>query len=285
MRWILAMLAVTACRREESCIDGECPSPCARLAFVCEPRDLKELYVGPVGDAPAEYRLLRGNAADDDTLISNGIVTAVISALDHPNDLGPTGGNLIDYGPAGGVDDLTISYQLAGILPEDAFAYRTVEIETIDDRVAVTLRGTLDGRPEVAIATRYELGSCDPGLRIRSELWNGSAETHAWFVADAVHHGTRRVQPFSPGAERGYLAPKLDLLELTDLWQPHRFDAGATPNRESPGYATVACNEEALFGVDDPEIAAAGTPIEIVGPGATVGFERFVIAAGAGQGP
>jgi hypothetical protein len=274
-----------ACGHEETCIDGECPEPCERLEYVCEPRDLKELYAGRAGDAPMEYRLLRGNAAADDTLISNGVITAVISAPEHPNDLAPTGGNLIDFGPAGGVDDLTISYQLAGILPEDAFAYRTLEVETLEDRVAVTLRGALDGRPDVLVATRYELGRCDPGLRVRSELWNGSPDTHAWFVADAAHHGKRRVLPFSPGAERGYLAPELDLLELTDLWQPRLFEAGATPNAQSPGYATIACNEEELHGVDDPEISASGTPIEIFEPGDTLVLERFMVTAGAGQGP
>jgi hypothetical protein len=286
MRWWIAVLGLVACKSgEETCIGGECPAPCARLEYVCEPRDLEALYVGRLADAPAEYRLRFGHGADDDFLISNGRVTGVISAPAHDSDLAPTGGNLIDYGPAGGVDDLTISYQLAGILPEDAFAYREIEIEADEDRVAITLRGTLDGRAEVKIATHYELGRCDPGLRVRSELWNGGFDHHAWFVADATHHGKRRVLPFSPGKDRGYLAPELELLELADLWQPHDFDAGASQDPESPGYAAVSCSEEELFGVDDPEIAASGTPMEVVEPGKTLVYERILITAGAGQGP
>lgn len=285
MRWLIAVVALSGCGPKESCLEGECPVPCARLAYVCEPKDEQKMFAGRAADTPLAYRLQFANAADDDTVISNGIVTAAISAPAHDSDLAPTGGNLIDYGPAGGVDDLTISYQLAGILPDDAFAYRTLDIEYGEELVTVTVRGTLDGRPDVEVVTRYELGRCDPGLRVRSELFNGSPETHAWFVADTLHHGKRRVLPFSPGKDRGYLAPKLELLELSDLWQPHELDAGASPNRTSPGYAAVACNEDALFGVDDPEIAAFGTPIEIVEPGDTLVLERLLIAAGAGQGP
>jgi len=287
MRWIVAIAAAVAvgCGGKPTCIDGTCPTPCAKLAYLCEPQDLKPLYVGPVASAPAEYRLARGEGADDDTLISNGVVTAVISAPTHDNDLAPTGGNLIDFGPAGGVDDVTIVYQLAGILPDDAFAYTTLETEQLPDHVAITLHGTLAGRSDVAVATRYELGACDPGVRVRSELWNGSADTHAWFVADTAHWGKRRVMPFSPGAERGYLAPELDLVELASLWKPHDYDAGATPNGAGAGYATVSCTDRTLSGVDDPEISATGTPMTVVEPGDTLVLERFLVASGAGQGP
>lgn len=281
---VVAALAV-GCGDGPSCLDGACPAPCARLAYVCEPRDLKPLYAGPLAGAPPEYRLARGQGAADDTLISNGVVTAVISAPGHPNDLAPTGGNLIDFGPAGGVDDLTLVYQLAGILPEDAFAYRTLELERAGDRVAVTLRGTLDGRPDVPVATRYELGACDPGLRVRSELFNGSPDTHAWFVADASHTGKRRVLPFSPAPDQGYLAPELDLLALADLWDPYDYNGGAAPTGGGPGYAAVACSAETLSGVNDPEVSALGTPMTRVAPGDTVVLERLLVTAGAGDGP
>ena len=285
MRCLLALVALSGCGAKQSCLDGDCPTPCAKLFYACEPKDADKIFAGLAVDTPAAYRLQFGNAGNDDIVISNGIVTAAISVPTHDNDLAPTGGNLIDYGPAGGVDDITISYQLAGILPDDAFAYHSLDIEYGEERVAVTLLGTLDGRPDVKVATRYELGLCDPGLRVRSELFNGSSETHAWFVADTLHHGSRRVLPFSPGKDRGYLAPELDLLELSDQWQPHELDAGAAPNTTSPGYAAVSCTEKELFGVDDPEVAAMGTPIEIVEPGDTLILERFLVTAGAGQGP
>ena len=146
------------------------------------------------------------------------------------NETGPTGGNLIDYGPAGGTDDLNIIYQLAGILPDDAFAYRTVTLAESADAVRVTLRGTLDGRGDIPVVTYYELRPCDTGVRVRSELFNGSADTHAFTVADTYHWGKRRVAPFAPAAGQGYEAPELELLELSALWKELAYGAGAAAN-------------------------------------------------------
>ncbi len=134
---LVATAALAACH-EDSCLEGTCPRPCAALAFTCA---AQPLYAGPVANAPASYRLARGAGAGADTLISNGIVTAVIADPAGQLDLAPTGGTLIDLGPAGGLDDVTLVYQLAGILPDDAFAYRTLDVQTRADRVTVTVRG------------------------------------------------------------------------------------------------------------------------------------------------
>ncbi|MBX3162577.1 MAG: PHP domain-containing protein [Deltaproteobacteria bacterium] len=281
----VAAAAAGACRHD-TCLEGKCPAPCAQLAFTCA---AKPMYAGRAADAPVAYRLLHGNAADDDTLISNGIVTAVISAPGNANDLAPTGGNLIDFGPAGGVDDLTITYQLSGILPDDAFAYTSISIEKDaveqGDVVRVTVRGTLDGRRQVPVVTQYELGPCDPGLRVRSELFNGTADTHAWMIADTSHWGKRRVVPFSPARGQGYVLPELSLIELADLWVPYDYASGATPAAESGAYGAVACDGGSLSGVNDLEISALGSPMTLVEPGETLALERFLVAAGAGAGP
>ena len=279
---VVAIAAVVSGCRDASCLRGQCPTPCAQLAFVCTPLPL---YVGRVADAPFAYRLRLADGADDDVLLSNGSVTAVLSALDAPIDLAPTGGNLIDYGPAGGYDDVTLVYQVAGLLPDDAFAYRTLMITSTPGAVGVTLQGTLDGRPEVDVVTRYELGGCDPGLRVRSELFNGSADVQAFFVADGWHWGKRRVVPFVPVEGQGYLQPELDLLDLTAQWQPYPLAAGAAPNTESSGYASIACDREELSGINDLEISALGTPMTYVEPGDTVVLERLLVTAGGGQGP
>ncbi len=280
---LASALAVTlAGCQDSSCLEGHCGTPCAELAFACTPRPL---YIGPVSEAPAAYRLRLGDAAEHDLLISNGVVTGVISALDSPNDLAPTGGNLIDFGPAGGTDDLTIVYQLAGILPDDAFAYRSLEVTEVGGSVAVTVRGTLDGRPEVTVVTHYELRACDPGLRVRSELWNGSADVEAFMVADVSHWGKRRVLPFVPAKNQGYLQPELDLLELSALWKGTNYIAAATPDAQGPGYAAVACDRRTIAGVNDLELSALGTPITFVEPGDTVVHERLLVTQGAGEGP
>jgi hypothetical protein len=272
----------SACR-DESCLRGTCNQPCADIAFECA--DPRPLYVGHVVDAPAEYRLTRASGADNDTLISNGFVTATIDALDARYDLAPTGGNIIDFGPSGGADDINLIYQLSGILPDDAFAYRAMEIVDEPGRVAITLRGTLDGRPEVPVVTHIELRPCDRGLRIRSELFNGSPDPQTFVLADGTHWGKRRQVPFVPTKGQGYTQPELDLLELTALWKPYDVVADAAPSLDGPAYASLACDRDQIEGVNDLEISALGTPMTIVEPGDTLTFERMLFANGAGQGP
>jgi hypothetical protein len=278
---VLVLLAVPACR-DKSCLDGVCKLPCDAIQFTCPL--VPTFYVGPVGRAPAAMRLTYGAGGDDDILISNGRVTAVINAIDAPIDLAPTGGDLIDLGPAGGVDDTTITYQLAGILPDDAFAYRTLEYGPSADGVQITVRGSLDGRPDVKVVTHYELRGCDPGVRVHSELFNGSTDTEAFMIADAMHWGKRRVVPFAPAAGQGYAQPELKLLELSSQWAPFDFVAGNAPTNDGAGYAALACNQDQLYGVNDLEISALGTPIEYVAPGDSLVLERMLLATGTGEG-
>ena len=280
---VLVALAVLAGCQDDSCLRGTCNLPCAAIAFECD--GALPLYVGRVADAPPQYRLARASGGDNDTLISNGIVSATIDALDARYDLAPTGGNLIDFGPVGGADDINLVYQISGILPDDAFAYRTLEITRTADRVAVTVRGTLDGRAEVGVATHYELRACDRGLRVRSELFNGSPDAQTFVLADGSHMGKRRVVPFVPVAGQGYAQPELDLLELTALWKPYDLVGGAAPSKDGPAYATVACDRDRLDGVNDSEISALGTPMTIVEPGDSLVLERMWMTDGAGQGP
>ena len=278
----LAALLLAGCR-DKSCLDGACKLPCETIEVTCDTPPV--FFVGRAGDAPSALRLIYGNGGADDILLSNGRVTAVINAIDAPIDLAPTGGNLIDFGTSSGVDDITLTYQIAGILPDDAFAYKTLETRTTTDGVSVTVRGTLDGRSDVRVVTHYELRACDPGLRVRSELFNGSADKQAFVVADGMHWGKRRVVPFVPAAGQGYSQPELDLLELSALWSPFDFAAAFTPNNLSTSYAALACNQDQLHGVNDLEISALGTPMSYVEPGDSLVLERMLLAHGTGDGP
>jgi hypothetical protein len=281
----LALAPMGGCSKK-SCLQGDCEAvrACDPLTFTCDPAP--PLYAGSVGAAPSALRLARGEGGADDVLLSNGVVTVVLDALDAPHDLAPTGGNLLDFGPAGGADDLNLVYQIAGILPDDAFAYHTLEIvDGSPEYVAVVARGTLDGRGDVDVVTRYELRPCDPGVRVRSELFNGSPDVHAWVIADVPHWGKRRVVPFAPAAGQGYVQPELDLLELNDLYDRYDYGAGAATGPDSPGYSVAACNLTRLDGINDLELSALGTAPALVRPGETVVLERFWAAAGAGRGP
>jgi hypothetical protein len=282
----LALAAAAAGCGRDSCLGGDCEAttPCDRLGEVADCA-APTLFVGDLAAAPAGALPRRAQGATGDVVLSNGVVTAVVSAIAAPTDLAPTGGNLIDLGPVGGADDLTIVYQLAGLLPDDAFAYDRLEVvDRAPAYVAVIARGHLDGRPEVEVATRYELRPCEPGLRVRSELHNGSPDRQAFVIADTAHWGKRRVLPFAPIAGQGYLAPELELLELTDLWRPAPYVAAATPSGDGPAYGVVACDRAEVHGVNDLEVSALGTPLSAVWPGQGLVYERYLVATGAGTG-
>jgi len=273
-----------ACSRK-SCLGGDCEAtrPCDGLTFTCTD---ELLFVGAHADLPAELRLDKADGSARAIALSNGVVTAVINELDAPIDLAPTGGTLVDFGPAGAHDDMTISYQLSGILPDDAFAYDDLDVvDRSPEYVAVVVRGHLDGRPDVEVATRYELRPCDPGVRVRSELFNGSPDPFAFVIADTVDLGKRRVLPFVPAAGQGYQQPPLDLLELTDQWSAYDFAAGATPATDGPAYSVVSCGDDAIHGVVDLQISSLGTDIELVRAGDGLVLERFLVTAGSGRGP
>lgn len=282
----VAALGLPGCS-EKTCLQGQCSTPCKQVTFTC---DSPNLYIGPVSGAPAALQLKGGNAAANDIMLANGSVTAVISQINAPIDLAPTGGNLIDYGPAGGLDDITLIYQLAGILPDDAFAYNQLDIEDQrPDFVALTVTGTLDGRSDVKVLTRYELRGCDGGLRVRSELFNGSPDIQAFTIADSSHWGKRRDVPFVPLQAQGYVHPKLELLKLSEIWKTQDYVGAATPNTASSSYGMLACSERRIAGVNDLEISALGTPLQIVRPGKTLSLERMVYTESspttAGRGP
>ena len=275
-----------ACNPGKTCAAGdedcEALQVCAPLRYSC---DGDEVYLGTVADAPGGLGLAGAQAAPGDLVLRNGKVTAVLDALDTPHDLAPTGGNLLDFGPTGGRDELPLLYQLAGILPDDAFHYDTLTVlDDSGERAVIVLRGTLDGRDDVEVVTRYELRACEPGLRVRSELVNHSAEPFAFFLADAAHWGKRNVLPFAPQRDQGFMQPELDLVELGDAYFGHDYVVARPAEDDGPGYGFVPCGgRDTLDGVNDPEISALGTPFELVRPGEPLVLERFLVAAPGGD--
>src|SRR5256885_1294870 len=90
-----------------------------------------------------------------------------------------------------------LAWALAAVVPADAVAYRSLELEdAAPHHVAVIARGILDGRPEITVVTRYELRGCEPGVRIRTEIFHGGREPDTFFLADAAYWGNREVSPF-----------------------------------------------------------------------------------------
>jgi hypothetical protein len=284
----LLLLAAPACR-DEGCLrdnDPECvvPTPCEGLAFpTCEAPAPIVRVIGAGGDplAPTGPNAL---AAEGDVLLSNGLITAVIDAIDHPHYVAPTGGNLVDLtGSPDRVDSLRQAMTVIGLLPEDSPAWERIRtFEEPDGTVAVQVHGHLDNRPDVAIVTRYELHPCEPGLRVRTEVINSSEVVLSTLLSDGWYWGDREILPFTPVAGTGFRHPSFGLSTLNDVLTESPYMVGATHPGASTGYATIACNREATTGLNSEIISVTGLERRVLVPREYAVYERFIAAAPAG---
>ena len=132
----------------------------------------------------------------------------------------PSGGAILDLAPLrqGPEDQRSLGdqtnaiYHAAGVLPRDAVHYESAAI--LDPQIdpsapgayaAVIFRGHLEGDSRVTVVTRYELRPCEPGVRVRSDLYNGASAPNTLFLADAFFWGDNGLAPFIAWLERsGY---------------------------------------------------------------------------------
>ncbi|MDP2307015.1 MAG: CehA/McbA family metallohydrolase [Pseudomonadota bacterium] len=272
----------------EGCLSGaeDCviPSPCEALTFTCEGGST-EVYVIGAGDTlPTQPSTL---ASPGDIVLGNDKVVVVIEALDHPHYLGPTGGGLVDFttrdlaGASAANDSLRHVYPTTGVLPGDAANFTSVELFDEGDIKAVQLLGTLDGYPDVRVATRYEVRPCEPGVRIRTEIVNETVDSLSWFPTDAWYFGDRGNLPFVPGPGLGFTYPPFGLTTLLDGFRDVPYMVSGTQGSPQSGaavYAEVACSEESLSGFHSVQISAIGQTPRIVQPRDYTVFERFIAA-------
>ncbi|MFN7145305.1 MAG: CehA/McbA family metallohydrolase, partial [Myxococcota bacterium] len=209
--------------------------------------------------------------------LANEQVVAVIEALDHPHYIGVTGGGIIDlYSRGKANDSLRHMFQATGVLPGDAMKYTSVELLEEGDVKAVQFLGTLEGYPDVRVATRYEIRPCEPGVRVRTEMINETPDVLSWFPTDAFYFGDRGNLPFVPGPGMGFTYPPFGLSTLLDGFRDVPFMATNAYSAEAASYAAVACSEESLSGFHSTQISAIGQAPRIVQPRDYTIYERFV---------
>ncbi len=286
-----ALVAFRGCAAREGCLagdDGTCVPkvPCATLTYACSYPELEVRRIARIEDRPAGLDAL---AAPGDILIQNDRFRLVLDGLGAPHYIAPSGGALLDLVPrranaaALGDDELNHAFQATGILPGDAVRYTRVEVDDQSpSRVAVILRGALDGRPRVTVVTRYEARPCEPGVRVRTELFHGGKDPETFFLSDAFYWGGRESVPFAPIAGRGFTHPHLDLAKLGDAFGEQPFFAAKPVRTGAASYAVVSCVEKNLAGFHSNTISAVGLKRTIVMPGDALAFERFVVV---GPGP
>jgi hypothetical protein len=295
---IFAALSATAaflagCHRD-GCVggdDGSCvpPTACAALHYSCPGGTLSVTQLAE-GFTPLPGP--KASAVPGDILLENDLVRVVLAAPTHPSGLAPTGGAILDLSLAGGGDQINSIYQAAGLLPRDAVHYDSYQIDehrgedTTDVFVAVVFRGHLEGDSRTTVVTRYELRACEPGVRVRSDLYNGASDPNTLYLADGLFWGDNSNAPFAPGAGLGFRAPKVELRHIDSAWREWPFVAARTQAPPQGSYAVIPCDRPQSAGFNDPTLTASGVPLVTTLPGDGIHFERFIVAAaGTGLAP
>lgn len=282
----LAALALSGCQRE-GCLGGEAnckvPPPCPKVTFTCDAALgdlLKVERISSAGQRPGGWNAL-GTVGD--VKLSNGFVDVVIADVGTQNFLDPNGGSILDLTPHGKSKDIINNvFQVVGLLPRDAAFYTSIEI--IDERptrVAVQVKGTLDGIPSVPIVTRYELTACDRGVRARTEIVNGSTNTETWAMVDGFYWSGREALPFTPVAGEGFIHSSFGLTTINGAFHlfPYLAAAGHSSDDEISAISLASCTEKTLEGFQSDQISAAGLVRQVVPPRGSLVYERYLAVA------
>jgi len=267
----------------DSCLGGEAncrvTTPCTALAYSCN-TPLLELRTldGSPNERPGGFHAL---GAKGDILLGNDQVVAVLSGLENQNYVDPGGGALLDLSNRGKDNDaLGELITVVGILPDDSVHYdKMILLDERPTRVAVQLEGTLFHRPDQTVHTLYEIRPCEPGVRVRTEIWNGSPDSQLWALSDGAYWSGRNVLPFTPGPESGFVAPTFDILTIDNAFRDAPFLAASTHNGTDTSYSVTACNALRLNGFQSSAISSAGLPKQVVVPRTNLVYERFIAVA------
>jgi len=298
---LLSAAALAAGCHRDGCVggdDGSCvpPSACSALHYECgsAPGTLRVTQLTADVLAPIPMRDAKARAAEGDIMIENDLVRVVLDAPSHPSALAPTGGTILDFAPVASDagDQINSIYQAAGLLPRDAVHYDSYHIDEHIGQdgagayVAVVFRGRLEGDSRVTVVTRYELRACEPGIRVRSDLYNGAPDPNTLYLADGLFWGDNSAAPFVPGVGLGFRAPELDLMDVASAWREWPFVAARTQATPAASYAVVPCDHGQGAGFNDPTLTASGVPLVTTPPGDGIHLERFITAtAGPGLAP
>lgn len=278
----LAALSLSGCQKE-GCLNGEAncrvPPPCPKVAFTCDGALADQLSVSRIDALSQRPGGWNGLGAFGDVKLSNGFVDVVIADIGTQNFLDPNGGSILDLAPRGKAKDTVNDiFQVVGLLPRDAAFYTSIEL--IDERparVAVQVKGTLDGIPSVPIVTRYELTPCDRGVRARTEILNGSTNTQTWSMVDGFYWSGRESLPFAPVAGEGFVHSSFGLTTINGAYRlfPYFAAAAHSGDDQISAISMASCTESTLEGFHSDQISAAGLKRQVVMPRGSLIFERF----------
>ncbi len=280
----MLLLLLAACDHP-TCLDGtndcEMPSPCADLALTCDGGTSEVRVLGPGDPVPGGMDAL---ASPGDILLANDKVQVVIDALDHPHYIAPTGGAILDMSITGKDDDsVRHIFQATGLLPEEAFHYTSLEVIEDGDIKAVQAIGTLDGYPDIPVATRYEIRPCEPGVRVRTEISNGTSDAISLYLTDAFYWGGRELIPFTPRAGSGFTHPSFGLGDIVTAFFDVPFMVAALHSPPASSVGVLSCDDDTLSGFQSDNVSAMGLAPRVFPSRDWEIYERFIfLGEGAG---
>jgi hypothetical protein len=293
---LFALLALmfSSCKKE-GCLgqDANCrvPSPCQKYQPT-QSGSPALLKVGALSNKSQRSGGINALGAVGDVKLSNQFLEATISQIGNQNYLDPNGGSILDLTPVtngkANADQVNNIFQVVGILPRDSAFYTSLEIiDESPERVAVQVKGTLDGQPNIPIATLYELRAGDHGLRVRTEVLNASTNAQTFSLVDAFYWSGRESLPFAPGEGAGFVNKPFGLTTINAAYRLFPFLATLPVSSDaeaSSAISSVSCTENALEGFNSDQISAAGLPRTIVEPRGYLVFERFIAVESAANG-
>ncbi|TNE91877.1 MAG: hypothetical protein EP330_04025 [Deltaproteobacteria bacterium] len=277
---VLTVLAISGCG-ERSCLGGDedclVASPCEDLAFTCDSGSTNAFVVDDVAQIPGG---IAASGAVGDFVLENDQVKVVIEALDHPHFNATTGGSIIDMVVQGeDHDSLRHYWQATGLLPFDYIDYTSAEIVEDGDIKAVQFHGTLQGRPDTPVHTRYEIRPCEPGVRIRTEIINREPEPASWALVDGMYFGGRENLGFAPFPGGGFRFRSFGLGDLTEVMTPVPYVVAGMHTEPAATYATVECTDDEIHTFLTEEIVPLGLAPSLVMPRDYLVYERFLAVA------
>jgi hypothetical protein len=293
---VLCFLPLIQSCKKEGCLgqEAECrvAKPCSKLVIPKMDFRAGDLTADVIANTEQRSPGLNSLGVVGDVKLSNELVSATISQIGEQNYLDPNGGSILDLAPLGlnrvsegdGVNNI---FQAVGILPRDAAFYTSLEIIRDSDCVGVQVKGTLDGQPNIPIATLYQLCHFDTGLRVRTEILNASTNTQTWSMIDAYYWSGRESIPFAPGEGSGFVHKPFGLTTINGVYRLFPFMAALPVSNDSKiasAFSTVSCTENELEGFHSDQISAAGLPRTIVQPRGYLVFERYISPASATTG-
>ncbi|RLB44721.1 MAG: hypothetical protein DRJ42_31260, partial [Deltaproteobacteria bacterium] len=280
---LLPLLSLGAGCGEPQCETGEesscvLPTPCPEITAQACLGFSRITILTPDSESPTEGDVL---SSPGDFLLQNDRVSVVVDGLGNPHYFAPTGGAMLDAVLSGEAENRgdglgqiaqTVDFE-TGIGP----VYDRYRVLDTDGGVALQVRGTLVGSSGHRILTRYEIRNCEPGIRVRTEVYNRGDEAVDWRLADVWLHGEQGHRPFAPYPGGGFAHGDAETNLPQTVAVP--FLSTAPADDSTASYGCVPCGDANLEGFIRGDVSVVGKRARRVGPGDREVFERFIIIA------